>query len=274
MINILPLAALTLDEELQPRAAIDRSVLENYVQLLVDGVRFPPVVAFREGNVLWLADGFHRWHAHKVIDADGIDVEIIDGERRDALLYSLSANARHGLQRGDTDYRRAYEIACRNGLVDPTDSEAVTALLRCSGSWGEKLTAKARAKAKEERDATIIRLKDDGKSNREVAREVGVVEGTVRNVAAQKQRSVEIAQSEPPTWVQNLRELESPEANAWAAALKALRHVNEQVSVSELYDLRFVGFDHVVEVELEKACDWINELHGRFVNERNKRRRA
>ena len=41
-------------------------------------------VAFREGNVLWLADGFHRWHAHKVIDADGIDVEIIDGSRRDA----------------------------------------------------------------------------------------------------------------------------------------------------------------------------------------------
>lgn len=47
MINILPLAALTLDEELQPRAAIDRSVLENYVQLLVDGVRFPGMRATR-----------------------------------------------------------------------------------------------------------------------------------------------------------------------------------------------------------------------------------
>ena len=79
---ILTLDALMLDRELQPRAEIDRTVLENYVQLLVDGVRFPPVVAFRDGNVVWLADGFHRWHAHKVIEADGIDVEVIDGSRR------------------------------------------------------------------------------------------------------------------------------------------------------------------------------------------------
>ena len=276
MINVLPLAALTLDEELQPRAAIDRAVLENYVQLLVDGVRFPPVVAFREGNVLWLADGFHRWHAHKVIDADGIEAEIIDGSRRDALLYSLSANARHGLQRGDTDYRRAYEIACRNGLVDPTDSEAVTALLRCSGSWGDKLTLKAREAAKAARNAEIIRLKDEGLSNRAIAHATGTTHPLVgRALAGTPQHTAEAFQpTDPPAWVQNLRELESPEANAWSSALAALRHINEQVSVNELYDLRFVGFDHVIEVELEKAYDWISTLQGRFVNERNKRRRA
>ncbi|HTI79469.1 MAG TPA: ParB N-terminal domain-containing protein [Acetobacteraceae bacterium] len=274
----LDLNALTLDVELQPRAAIDRSVLENYVQLLVDGVRFPPVVVFREDNVLWLADGFHRWHAHKVIDADTINATIHDGTRRDALLYSLSANAKHGLQRGATDYTRAYEIACRNGLVDPADSEAVAALLQCSGSWAEKLTAEVRRAAKVKRDAEIIQLKSEGKSNREVSRETGWSEGTVRNVSAQKEHSAEITQSTSPLLTDRakdkLRELESPEAQAWSSVLRALRHINEQMPVDELYELRFVGFDHVVAVELEKSHRWISELHGRFVNERDQRRRA
>jgi len=275
--NAVPLDTITLDEELQPRAAIDRTVLENYVQLLVDGVVFPPVVVFREGNTLWLSDGFHRWHAHKVIDADTINVTIHEGSRRQALLYSLAANSKHGLQRGATDYRRAYEIACRNGLVDPADTEAVATLLQCSGRWATELTEAARAKARQQRDAEIIRLKDQGLGSREIERATGVPETTVRRISAPNPHSAEMAQDDPvspPAWVQNLRELDSREAQAWSSALRALRHINEQASVDELYELRFVGFDQVVSEELEKAYQWINELHGRFVNERDQRRRA
>lgn len=270
----VPLSDLVLDEELQPRVAIDRAVLENYVQLLVDGVQFPPVVVFRDDAcTLWLADGFHRWHAHKVLDADCINADVRDGSRRDALLYSLSANAKHGLQRGAGDYSRAYDTACRNGLVNAADSDAVQALLRCSGSWADKLTVRAREAARAARDADIIKLKDQGKTHREVAREVDVSIGTVS--AVHKAHSAETEQpTETPPWVQKLRELESPEALAWSDALQALRHINQQVSIDELYRLRFVGFDPVVRVELEKAYHWINELHGRFVNERDQRRRA
>lgn len=273
MMNVLPLAALTLDEELQPRAAIDRTVLENYVQLLVDGVRFPPVVAFRDGAMLWLADGFHRWHAHKVIDADEVEVEIIDGSRRDALLYSLSANAKHGLQRGATDYKRGYEIACRHKLVDPLDSEAVAALLRCSGSWAEKLTAKARLDARTWRDAEIIRLKGEGKTHREVAEAVDVSIGTIS--AVQKEHSAETEQAgEPPAWVQKLQELNTPSADSWAAALRALRLINEQAPVDYLFEARFYRFDHVFGPELERAFAWITELRRRFADEQAERRRA
>jgi len=275
-VSEVPLSDLVLDEELQPRVAIDRAVLENYVQLLVDGVQFPPVVVFRDDAcTLWLADGFHRWHAHKVLDADCISADVRDGSRRDALLYSLSANAKHGLQRGAGDYSRAYETACRNGLVNAADSDAVASLLRCSGSWADKLTAKARDAVRAARDAEVIKLKGEGKSNREISRETGVPTTTVHRIGVPNQHNGETEQpAEPPSWVQKLRELESPEALAWSAALQALRHINEQASVDALYRLRFVGFDHVVSEELEKAYHWINELHGRFVNERDQRRRA
>jgi hypothetical protein len=90
-----------------------------------------PVVAFYDDTALWLADGFHRWHSRKVLDLDDIEVDVRAGSRRDALLYSLSANSKHGLQRNAMDYRRAYEIAVNNKLVNPVDVEAVVGLLRC-----------------------------------------------------------------------------------------------------------------------------------------------
>ena len=191
------------------------------------------------------------------------------------LLYSLSANARHGLQRGDTDYRRAYEIACRNSLVDPIDSEAVAALLRCSGRWAETLTAKARAIAKAARDAQIIRLKGEGKTHpRDRRRQSACARCTVGRVVP-KTNSAEMGQSdEPPAWVQKLQELNTPASNNWHSALQALRVLNEQVSVDELFANRFSRFDHAVGPELDKAFAWISELHRRFVDERDQRRRA
>jgi DNA-binding NarL/FixJ family response regulator len=64
-------------------------------------------------------------------------------------------------------------------LIDQTDSDAVMKLLQCSGSWADKLSAKAREAARIARDAEIIRLKDQGRSNREVARETGIPHATV-----------------------------------------------------------------------------------------------
>jgi hypothetical protein len=273
--SVLPLDALTLDEELQPRASIDRMVLEDYVQLLVDGVWFPPVVAFNDNERLWLADGFHRWHSRQVLQLNEIEVDVRRGSRRDALLYSLSANAKHGLQRGATDYRRSYETAVRNQLVAATDSDAVAKLLLCSGSWADKLTAAARENARAQRDAEIIRLKGEGRTHREVADAVGVAPSTVTTV--QREHSAETAQPEPllsDTAKENLRRIFSPEAQRWHRALEALRLINEQASVEAMFADRYTRIDHAIGPELEAAHKWINELHGRFVSDQTERRRA
>jgi ParB-like chromosome segregation protein Spo0J len=166
--------------------------------LLADGVTFPPVMVLRIDEQLLLADGFHRWHAHNALEMDSIAAEIIDGSRREALLYSLQANSKHGLARSQSDFTRAYEIAARNDLVAGDDPDAVAALLGCSVSRAYELTLEARAKAKEERDAAIVAAKHAGQSNRDIARELDVAEGTVRTITAQKFQPGKTTQDAPP----------------------------------------------------------------------------
>ena len=55
----------------------------------------------------WLADGFHRYHAHKQAGLDDIRVDLRQGNLREAILYSVGANAHHGLRRSNEDKRRA-----------------------------------------------------------------------------------------------------------------------------------------------------------------------
>lgn len=73
------------------------------------GAVFPPVTAFYDGSHYWLADGFHRLSAALELDYVKITADIRQGTRRDAVLYSIGANATHGLSRTNADKRRAVE---------------------------------------------------------------------------------------------------------------------------------------------------------------------
>lgn len=103
----LPLTALHVDGGTQPRAAIYENVIEEYAEAIKAGAVFPPVVAFYDGAEYWLADGFHRHAAYRKIGIADIPVDIRQGTRRDAVLYSVGANQSHGLRRTNEDKRRA-----------------------------------------------------------------------------------------------------------------------------------------------------------------------
>jgi hypothetical protein len=106
---------LRLDGGTQPRAAIDESAVRDYADALGSEAAFPPVTVFHDGEAYWLADGFHRVHAHKMLDWLEIESDVRQGTRRDAVLFSVGANAVHGLRRTNPDKRRAVETL----LSDP-----------------------------------------------------------------------------------------------------------------------------------------------------------
>ncbi|RVD26600.1 MULTISPECIES: hypothetical protein [unclassified Mesorhizobium] len=106
---LIELASIRTDGGTQSRAVIDKSVAFEYSEDIADGVSFPPVVIFNDGEANWLADGFHRYEAHVMAGKKKIAAEIKQGTRRDAILFSVGANATHGLKRTRADKRRAVE---------------------------------------------------------------------------------------------------------------------------------------------------------------------
>lgn len=100
---------IALDPDIQPRERISDAIIDEYAEAMTLGSPFPPVVLFRDPATgrLVAADGWHRIEAARKAGLATILAEIRDGGKRDAILYSVSANATHGIRRTDDDKRRA-----------------------------------------------------------------------------------------------------------------------------------------------------------------------
>lgn len=107
------LSQVTLDASTQSRSKVDQNTVERYTQLIALGKSFPPLVVFGETNIL--ADGWHRYHAYKKAGIIDVEIHRMDGDRRDAEFYALSANNEHGLPMDMEDCRRN----ARRLLTDP-----------------------------------------------------------------------------------------------------------------------------------------------------------
>jgi hypothetical protein len=103
----LPLDKIRLDGGTQSRAQIDWVTVQEYADAMRAGATFPPIVVFFDGQTYWNADGFHRVHATQAAGFPAILAEIHQGTQRDAVLYSVGANANHGLRRTQEDKRNA-----------------------------------------------------------------------------------------------------------------------------------------------------------------------
>lgn len=112
-VQVLPLATITRDPRAQPRAQLEAPTVEAYREAMAGGEggpgwgTFPPVVVFDDGSTRWLADGFHRLEAAQLAGLTEARAEVRAGGLREAVLYSVGANAKHGLPRTNADKRRA-----------------------------------------------------------------------------------------------------------------------------------------------------------------------
>lgn len=108
----LPLSAISASRDTQARHNGDAMCVREYTEVLDD---LPPVEVYWDGDVYWLADGHHRYQAHKDAGRQRIKVLIRDGSKRDAIYHATGANLKHGLRRTMADKRRAVWML----LADP-----------------------------------------------------------------------------------------------------------------------------------------------------------
>jgi hypothetical protein len=95
----------------QPRERLDESFAQDLAEILQDDPdSLPPVVVFHDEAHYFLADGFHRLRAHVIAKRKTISAEIHQGDRRQAVLFALGSNKKHGLRMTNEDKRRAVRI--------------------------------------------------------------------------------------------------------------------------------------------------------------------
>jgi hypothetical protein len=101
------LEKINVDGDLQVRDKIIEDAVREYAEVIREGGKMPPVTVFFDGKTYHLADGWHRFFAHKQAAFAEIEAEVHDGSRRDAILFAVSANDKHGLRRTNADKRRS-----------------------------------------------------------------------------------------------------------------------------------------------------------------------
>ena len=99
----IKLSLITIDAGTQARQKINQDVVNEYAQLLTEGAVFPPIVVFGEKNIL--ADGWHRFFAHRAAGIKEIEIDSREGDVRDAIFYGFGANKSRGLQMNQEDTR-------------------------------------------------------------------------------------------------------------------------------------------------------------------------
>ena len=85
----LPMDVIRIDGGTQSREKIHTEVVDDYAAKMADGDEFPAGVAFFDGKEYWLADGFHRYHAYKLLGIKEIDIDYKLNDR-----WGLSAGLR------------------------------------------------------------------------------------------------------------------------------------------------------------------------------------
>ena len=126
-------------------------------------------------------DGFHRYHPYCEAGVGWVPAEVRTGPRRDAVLFSVGANAAHGLRRINEDNRRAVETLL-------ADAEWAT--------WSDSAIAKACAvnhKTVAAHRTAILGNSQDTPSTRTVTRNGTTYEQNTANIGKAK-----LEAEEPP----------------------------------------------------------------------------
>lgn len=134
MKKTIELNKIRLDGGTQPRKKIYEEHVANLTEVLLNGgsMKDEPAVFF-DGKEYWLADGFHRYHAHKRAGFTELSCEVTNGTKRDAFVYSLGANHDHGMPRTNEEKRDAVITAFNDVELCELSDAQIAKICKVSG---------------------------------------------------------------------------------------------------------------------------------------------
>jgi len=120
----LDINKVRIDGGTQCRVVIDQPTVYTYLEAMKEDARFPVLEAVFDGATYWLTDGFHRYHAYKLLGVKEVEVHFVPGTLRDAQIAALKANGKHGKPLTNEDKRNKVKMALEiEGFDKLTDAE-------------------------------------------------------------------------------------------------------------------------------------------------------
>lgn len=157
----ISLAVIKTDRNTQVREAIDDSLWREYKELILSGVELPPIDIFQDKDCTFiLADGFHRFYAHREAKLTTIKARVHNGDKTDAVWFAAGANRGHGKRMTTADKQEAARLLL---LSFPNYADGrIAKQIGCD----PKTVAKVRTKLESTREIPELkeRVGADGKS--------------------------------------------------------------------------------------------------------------
>lgn len=135
----IKLTDIVFDAGTQIREAINDQVVSEYAERMADGVEFPAVVLFHDGNRYYLADGFHRYMASQRNAFVDIVADVRPGTKEDALWFALGANKANGHRMTDADKRHAIALAV--SVFPDRSMRQIADQVGCSSTYASRIRA-------------------------------------------------------------------------------------------------------------------------------------
>lgn len=142
VLKMVPLDQIEEIASVQVRERIDRKKVQEYEQLIRDGVVLDPLIVFRtEGPhddrhpKFVLASGHHRKEAYANCGKPVAPCEIRDGGLSEALECAITSNARHGLPMTRADKRRAATLAVNDSVIGERSDKQIAKMLGVAASF-------------------------------------------------------------------------------------------------------------------------------------------
>lgn len=237
---LLDISKIKIDGGTQSRERLDESVVADYAEA-IDSL--PPVVVFFDGSDHWLADGFHRYHAHRSAGRNAIESDIRSGARRDAVIYSVGANRDHGLRRSNSDKRRAVKTL----LADSEWSKWSDRKIAEACGVSHPFVAAIRAPEAASRQAENRAVSETKKVAKQVARgEISLPEAAKQIAPAKSEAKTKPKKGEP-----TIESLQTENAQLREALVEARDNARELAAMVESYDAVTQG-EHAAAKEMTK----------------------
>lgn len=115
----LPLDLIRIDADTQSRLTLNQDTVDDYADILrglpANEWPFPPLDVFHDGSEYFLGDGFHRDLG--AVRAERVSAPCIvhKGTAKDARIFAMTANDRHGLRLSRADKRANVVWLLENG---------------------------------------------------------------------------------------------------------------------------------------------------------------